>query len=811
MRYIEINKNIALSTLIIISALIFAFLFAFFYQRALVYACSGTCPSECYTSSSCGCTGPGGCVYRATCYSGEYRCGTTMCCDNCDDSCGTCTCTPAACSGYYSVTTNNGCSSDTNTCTKYYQDSCCGSCGTESRTCWLVKYTLTYTAGSNGSLTGTTTQYVCRGSNGTAVTAVPDTGYSFTNWSDSSTANPRTDTSVTANLSVTANFVINNVTPTAPTSLLAEGQTNPTQVSDMTPEFSAIFNDPDTEDTAEYYQIQVNTASDFTGTSMWDSTLTAMTSTAEGARSPNLSYAGTTLTANGSTYYWRIKFADNHGASSPWSAVANFTLNNAPSAPTSLLSESQTNPISITDTTPEFSAIFNDPDTSDTGAYYQIQVNTASDFLGTSMWDSSLTSMTSTSNGARSPDISYNGTTLPLDGTIYYWRIRFADNLGSTGTWSSAANFTMNIYPSAPTLPLTEGQTNPVSVVDTTPEFSAIFNDPDTADTGTRYQIQVNTAVDFSGTSMWDSTLTSMTSTANGSRSPDISYNGTALPLDGTIYYWRIKFANSYGTAETWSSVANFTMNDHPSAPTALLTEGSTNPTNVTDSTPEFSAIFNDPDSSDTGTHYQIQVNTTSDFSGTSMWDSTKTALSSSATNGGRSHDISYAGTTLVLDATTYYWRIKFWDNNDGEGTWSSYGSFLVSGVPNAPTSLETNGATNPAQLTRNPPYFTAVYSDPNTNAASAYQIIVNTNSSFSGTEMWDSGKTATTITNGSRSSSYQYNGTAMSNSDTTYYWHIKFWDSDDRESAWSSVAQFTDTYSSFQFGGLEVGGLKLD
>ncbi len=68
-------------------------------------------------------------------------------------------------------------------------------------------YTLTYTAGSNGSITGVSSQTVNSGASGTAVTAVPATGYHFVNWSDSSTANPRTDTNVTQNISVTANFV----------------------------------------------------------------------------------------------------------------------------------------------------------------------------------------------------------------------------------------------------------------------------------------------------------------------------------------------------------------------------------------------------------------------------------------------------------------------------------------------------------------------------------------------------------------------------------------------------------------------------
>ncbi len=77
-----------------------------------------------------------------------------------------------------------------------------------------VSYTLTYTAGANGSLTGTTPQTVNSGANGSAVTAVADTHYHFVNWSDGSTANPRTDTSVAANKTVTANFAIDTYTLT---------------------------------------------------------------------------------------------------------------------------------------------------------------------------------------------------------------------------------------------------------------------------------------------------------------------------------------------------------------------------------------------------------------------------------------------------------------------------------------------------------------------------------------------------------------------------------------------------------------------
>lgn len=71
----------------------------------------------------------------------------------------------------------------------------------------LTVYTLTYAAGANGSIVGVTSQLVESGGDGVAVYAAPDSGFLFSQWSDTSTDNPRTDTSVSANVSVTAAFV----------------------------------------------------------------------------------------------------------------------------------------------------------------------------------------------------------------------------------------------------------------------------------------------------------------------------------------------------------------------------------------------------------------------------------------------------------------------------------------------------------------------------------------------------------------------------------------------------------------------------
>ena len=88
----------------------------------------------------------------------------------------------------------------------------------------ITEYTLTYTAGAGGTLTGTTSQTAEEGNDGSAVTAVPDSGYVFVKWSDDVIDNPRTDTSVSGDITVDAEFevesppVISNISASSITS-----------------------------------------------------------------------------------------------------------------------------------------------------------------------------------------------------------------------------------------------------------------------------------------------------------------------------------------------------------------------------------------------------------------------------------------------------------------------------------------------------------------------------------------------------------------------------------------------------------------
>jgi hypothetical protein len=67
-------------------------------------------------------------------------------------------------------------------------------------------FTLTYRAGTGGTLEGESTQQVDYQEDGSEVTAVADEGYRFVEWSDGQTSNPRQDRSITEDLSVEAQF-----------------------------------------------------------------------------------------------------------------------------------------------------------------------------------------------------------------------------------------------------------------------------------------------------------------------------------------------------------------------------------------------------------------------------------------------------------------------------------------------------------------------------------------------------------------------------------------------------------------------------
>jgi len=340
------------------------------------------------------------------------------------------------------------------------------------------------------------------------------------------------------------------------------------------------------------------------------------------------------------------------------------------------------------------------------------------------------------------------------------------------------------------------GESSPVvNVSDYTPEFDFLCNDPDSGDTLTHYEIQVNTQSDFLGVDMWAPGKLPFTSgVTEGNRSEKILYAGTTL--DGlTTYYWRAKVWDDEapsGTEGAWSATSQFTTaSDTPSKPTQLRVEGVGGNTSVLTQYPGFDFIHNDPNPpGEIAAAYHIQVNTQSDFLGTDLWNTGKTPFTGPTSGNVVTPPITYAGDPLS-EAVTYYWRVMVWDADDNASPWSDYDFFRLEAlVPEAPTSLYINDMPSGAEA-GDRLYFNAVYEDPNPPGDQAvnYQIQVNTQEDFNGRMMWDSGKTAFTapVGIGERCEDIIYGGYRLTPGHT-YWVRIKFWDNEDHESPWSEV-----------------------
>ncbi len=154
----------------------------------------------------------------------------------------------------------------------------------------LLQHTLTYTAGENGSISGTATQIVDRGSSGSEVTAVPNDGCNFVKWSDDSTLNPRADTNVTADIAVTAEFALS--VPAAPTGVTASEGTFSDKIRISWNEVAF----------ADSYQVWRHMANNSSGANRIASGLTGT------------SYDDTDASA-GMTYYYWIKAVNAAGTS----------------------------------------------------------------------------------------------------------------------------------------------------------------------------------------------------------------------------------------------------------------------------------------------------------------------------------------------------------------------------------------------------------------------------------------------------------------------------------------------------------------
>lgn len=108
-----------------------------------------------------------------------------------------------------------------------------------------------------------------------------------------------------------------NRPPNAPLNPECENQTNPGDITTLTPYLDWIFSDPEISDTQGGFHIQVGDDSNWAdGAEMWDSNQTANID-------DHVTYGGLVL-SDDTWYYWHVKTEDEYGLWGSWTATQQF-------------------------------------------------------------------------------------------------------------------------------------------------------------------------------------------------------------------------------------------------------------------------------------------------------------------------------------------------------------------------------------------------------------------------------------------------------------------------------------------------------
>ena len=585
---------------------------------------------------------------------------------------------------------------------------------------------------------GTLTFHVCSDSSctsiaGTSPSVGPLANNASGNWTPASLPDgtywwEATAHDVAGNTSATTisggSFTLDTTAPATPTLGPVAARTN------VTPTLSAGFSDPDAADTG-------TVSLQLCSTSSCASVLQSATSPSGIANNTNWSWTPSHLVDG--TYFWRARALDAAGNASAWSAAGSFIVDTTPATTPTLNTPASAARV----TTTQVNATFNDPDVGDSGT---ISFQLCNDSACSSVVDS--TTSATTNNGSSA---TWSGTAHG-DGT-YYWRARGQDIVGNAPSgWSAARSFILDTTAPA----ATPGTTPPL--VNAIPALSGTFSDPsDPTDTGT---ILFQVCSDSSCTSVVQSGSSpgGIATGASGGWTPSALADGT--------YYWRVGARDVAGNQSAWPGTTSSFQLD-TTAPTAPVLGAVASRTNTT---PQLSATFADPDAADTGT-LSFQLCSTSSCS---------SVLQSGTSASGLANGAAANWTPSTLADGTYYWRARGQDAAGNQSAWSSAGSFVVDTVaPSAPSLVSPASASRVNSITLSTAFSDSDAGDTGTltfqlcgDAACSSVVASNTSAS---------------VANGATAA-----WTPATPADGAYYWRASAKDAAGNQSPWSAVRSVT-------------------
>jgi PKD repeat protein len=468
----------------------------------------------------------------------------------------------------------------------------------------------------------------------------------------------------------------------------------------------------------------------------------------------------------GTTYYWIVRYQDSYGNWSGWSGETSFTtiVVQPPQPPINSSPADGATSVSLTPTLT--SSAFSDPDAGDSHAASQWQVREATAPIDYSVtaYDSQKDTTNKTNILIPSGKLSYN--------TTYYWHVKYQDSYGKWSDWSTETSFT-TAASGAPSTPRNLSPANDTTGIILAPTLRASdFSDIDPGDTHFASRWQIRTDSETYDSPMFDSGVDTSNLTQLAIPSGYLEYD--------TTYYWRVRYQDSYGNWSGWSTETFFTtaIPRPPNQPTASSPSHGAAGISLTPTLR--SSVFSARDEGDSHKASQWQIRTESGTYDSPVFDS---GIDTANLN-----KITIPAGKLDY-GITYYWRVRHQDRYDNWSAYSSENLFTtVIPPPNQPTdSSPSNGATG---ISLTPSLQSSAFVSPDTKAThAASQWQITTASGDYSSPVYDSGADTTNNTSITIP-------TGILSYDTTYYWHVRYQDSYDNWSDYSSEASFATVRS---------------
>jgi len=424
----------------------------------------------------------------------------------------------------------------------------------------------------------------------------------------------------------------------------------------LTPVLEASsFSDPDPGDAHSASQWRISTGSGGYSSPVLDVTVDTGDLTRYSVPEGTLGYS--------TTYYWQVRYQDDHNTWSDWSDETSFTtLNRPPLQPFNVSPWNGETGVSLTPTL--VSTEFIDPDAGDLHVASQWQVTLTRDDYEYPVYDSGIAYAARTS------------VTLPAGrltfATKYYWHVRHRDNHKNWSPWSEETAFTT--LSQAPDQPDNLSPADGVAQVCLAPTLqSSPFSDADVGDSHAVTHWQLTSSQGDYSDPLFDAVVQS----GEGADLTSVAVPSGELDYR-TTYYWRVRYQDSYGTWSEWSEETSFTTVPDSSPPVTPVVDDYGEDTA---SASELQARWTSSDPESGIAEYMYAIGTSPGETDVVDW-----------TSAGTDTEVACTGLTLT-SGTTYYFAVKA---RNAHGVWSevgvSDGIMVMDGQPQDDGGQATDG-----------------------------------------------------------------------------------------------------------------------